>query len=293
MNAASYFTIENSVFSYVAVDLAVVVALFALYRLLSGWIGTAKHGTEPAAALSLAGGLIGVAIILRAVLDGDFAIDLMTELQLVAASGLLGILLMRIGREIQDRLVFTQLSLKEAVINGNMTAATIDFGNSIATAILVGASLTWIEPTSWIGGLGVVVSFIMAQLLVTLVARFRFKLFSARNRGLSLESAFWAGNEALGIRYMGHVIGASLAASASAVFVTYSQDSWLWTLLTWALFVTFMMMLLSILGFVARKLVLLNMDVVEEVDHHHNLGIAAVEAGIYCGLGLLLASLLG
>jgi uncharacterized membrane protein YjfL (UPF0719 family) len=292
MNAASYFTFENSVFSYVVVDLAVVVALFVVYRLLSGWIGTAKHGAEPGEALSLAGGLIGIAIILRAVLGGDFAVDLVAELSLVFVSGLLGLVLMRVGRELQDRLVFTKINIKEAVLKGNMTAAIVDFSNSIATAILVGAALIWVSPTTWIGGFGVVLSFIMAQFVVALVARFRFEIFSIRNKGLGLEEAFLAGNEALGIRYMGHVIGAALAASASAAFVTYSQDDWMLTLFTWGLFVVFMVMLLSLLSFLAQKLVLIDMDLVSEVDVHKNIGVAAVEASIYCGLGLLLSSLL-
>ena len=48
---------------------------------------------------------------------------------------------------------------------------------------------------------------------------------------------------------------------------------------------------LSLIASLARKIVLLGVDVVEEVDNQNNVGVAAIEAAIAIAVGLFFVAL--
>ena len=51
--------------------------------------------------------------------------------------------------------------------------------------------------------------------------------------------------------------------------------------------------MLSALSIIAQRVVLLGIDVVEEVDNQRNIGVAAIEAAIFIGFGLIITGVLG
>ena len=53
-----------------------------------------------------------------------------------------------------------------------------------------------------------------------------------------------------------------------------------------------MTLLVAILTSIAKRLVLMGINLVEEVDHQHNIGVASVEMAISISIALILTALM-
>jgi len=60
----------------------------------------------------------------------------------------------------------------------------------------------------------------------------------------------------------------------------------------WLVFSVIMLIALSLLLFVVKKLVLARIDLADEVERQHNIGIAAVEMAISIAIALILTALM-
>ena len=63
--------------------------------------------------------------------------------------------------------------------------------------------------------------------------------------------------------------------------------------LSWILFAIVLAIALAGFSVIARTVVLAKVNVVEEVDHQQNLGVAAIEASIFIGVGLVMNAVIG
>jgi hypothetical protein len=59
----------------------------------------------------------------------------------------------------------------------------------------------------------------------------------------------------------------------------------------WAGFTLLFTVLVSLLAIIARNIVLLGVNVVEEVNDQNNVGVAAIEAAIYISIGMFFTAL--
>ena len=73
--------------------------------------------------------------------------------------------------------------------------------------------------------------------------------------------------------------------------VAYDEGPLHIPLLTWAGVTLLFTVMVSLLAAVARNVILAGINVAEEVDEQHNLGVAAIEAAIYISIGLFFAAL--
>ena len=104
------------------------------------------------------------------------------------------------------------------------------------------------------------------------------------------------GNAALAVRYAGHLLGTALAASSASSMVGYLPgDALEFAILygTWLAWAVVLAVVLSALSIIAQRVVLMGIDMVEEVDNQHNIGVAAIEAAIFIGFGLIITGVLG
>ena len=62
-------------------------------------------------------------------------------------------------------------------------------------------------------------------------------------------------------------------------------------LLLWAVVALLFTIFVSLIASLARKVVLMGVDVVEEVDNQNNVGVAAIEAAIAISVGLFFVAL--
>jgi uncharacterized membrane protein YjfL (UPF0719 family) len=281
-------------------DLAIVVALLLSLRVLKGWVAGVdlrdlmERENNIALGISLAGGIIALTLMISGVLSGGFATTLMEEALTVVVYGVFGMLLIIAGRLIQDKLVFPGIPIQRELVSGNSALAIADFGNMVATGLVVRATMNWIE-TDGFGALPILlIAFILGQVLLLLASYYRVILFKARNvQGTgTLQKAISGGNQALALRFAAYLIGIGLVITAATGIVNYDPERLILGLATWAGAMTAAAVLFSVLVMLIRKIILAGVNVTVEVDEQGNLGVAAVEAGIFFAVSFILMALL-
>ena len=291
------------VWGIVALDLALATAAICALRYGSAWLFGVDSRDELAEknnlgfALALAGGAVAAALILAAAGEGAPAASFAEELGEMAVYMVLGLVLLKLGMLLNDRAIFHRFSVREAIKAGNVAAGTVQAANLVAVGVLIHGAIGWAE-----GGLvqalaSVAVVFFLAQFVVLGATRARAAIFAHRHgSGASWQSAIEGGNAALGVRYAGHLVGAALASSSAGGMVGHAAGAggaaiaayaaWL----VWAVILAAVLLALSML---AQRVILHGVDVIEEVDRQHNVGVAAIEAAVFVGVGLVIRAVVG
>ncbi len=290
------------IWGIVALDLAVAVAAICALRYGAGvlfGVDTRDELAEKdnlAFGLALAGGALAVALILAAAAAGDPAISVGEELGVVAAYTAVGLVLLKVGVLINDWLVFHRFSIKEALRAQNTAAGIVQAANLIAIGVLINGAIGWADGGLAQGLAAVVVVFLLSQLVVLAVTRVRSAIYARRHDGERWQDAISGGNAALGVRYAGHLVGASLAASSAGGMVAFVPGWDTVALLgyaTWLVWAIVLSAALLVLSMLAQRAVLRGIDVVEEVDQQRNVGVAAIEAAVFLGIGLVIRAVAG
>ncbi|WP_444997045.1 DUF350 domain-containing protein [Aliikangiella sp. IMCC44359] len=281
-------------------DLLVFVGLLISLKFLKGALSSVQSQAElvdknnAAFGLSLGGGILSVGIMLTGVSSGDFADSLVEEVTAMAIFGVLGLVLILLGRMLQDKLVLRQVDIHGELAKDNMACALLDVGHMLAVGLIVRSAMIWI-PNSDLSIIPLLVAaFFMSQLVVSIASLYRVKLFKARNanHGNNLQEAIIQGNNALALRYAAFIIGAAFAVTAASNIVTFSLENMWLSAAIWAGLALAMVPVYSLIVLIIRKLVLSGVDVAEEVDRQGNVGIAAVEAAIFVATGLVFTALI-
>ncbi len=290
------------IWAIVVLDLAVAVAAICALRYLAGLL----FGVDPrdelaekdnlAFGLTLAGGAGAVALVLAAATAGDPAVDFAQELGVVALYAVVGLVLLKAGMLINDWVVFNEFSLKQAINGGNVAAGTAQAANLIAIGILVNAAINYSEGDLVNAVATVVIVFLLAQLVLLAVTRIRALIYAKRNEGAKWQAAIDGGNAALGVRYAGHLIGTALAVSSAGGMTAYVVPPDAGMVVVYAALLGLAVVLavvLLLLSMLAQRAILHGIDVVEEVDVQANVGVAAIEAAVFIGVGLVMHAVIG
>lgn len=302
MNFETYFSISTDPYYYTAilVDFVILFALLVLVRQVfgrtAGSVDTTHELSEKdnhAFGISLAGATIALSIVFAGVAAGDVATSLMIEAAFVLGYGLLGIVFLVCTRLVFDKISFPKTDLKKLISENNIAAGILDAGNMIATATIIFGVFAW-SNGDWVASIGIVVlMFIITQVLLVAASRYRVILFAKRNNGKAFCDAIVEGNSALALRFAGFQIGAALAMSLAGALVTFQDGENVFVSIgAWVFVAVVLFALVVLLTTILEKVVLYGIPVAREVDSEKNFGVAAVEAGVYIGLGLLLLSLL-
>ena len=133
---------------------------------------------------------------------------------------------------------------------------------------------------------------LLSQVVLLGVTRLRARIYAKRHQGASWQQAIAQGNAALALRYAGHLIGTALVASSAGAMIESAVTGvavYLW----WLVYALLLAAALVVAALIARKAILFGVNVVAEVDEQNNIGVAAIEAAIYLGLGVVIQALLG
>ena len=107
-----------------------------------------------------------------------------------------------------------------------------------------------------------------------------------------LQEALRDGQLALAIRYSGQVISTALAVTAASHFLVYSPETLVVNLIGWLIFGIIMTLLVALLTSLAKRIVLWGINLVEEVDQQHNIGVASIEMATSIAIALILSALM-
>ena len=297
MELLSISAVDAYLYQVMLINLVIAVALLSGLRFVTGLVANVNSAEELATrdnfafGVAMAGGIVALALMLTGAVSGEASESYVTEIIAVLGYGVLGVILIKVGRLVQDRVVLRGIAIQAEIRGGNLAAALVDVANTIATGLVLRAVMMWVESDALTGLLSVLAAFVFTQFILAAVSKYRVMVYASRHDGSSLESAFAAGKVPLAIRFLGHLLGVALAVTAASGVVAYLHDNLVVALLLWAGVTLLFTVAVSLLTALARSVVLMGVNVVEEVDHQDNIGVAAIEASIAVAVGLLLVAL--
>ncbi len=290
------------IWGIVALDLVIAVAAMCALRYGSGLLFAVDSRDELAErgnlafGLALTGGTIAVALILAAAGAGDPAVTLVEEFGTVVSYAIVGVVLLKVGMLVNDWIIFHKFSIKAAINAQNPAAGTVQAANLVALGILINGAIEWASGGLVEGLISVAVVFFLAQFVVLGVTRARAAIYARRHAGERWQGAIEAGNTALGVRYAGHLIGTALASSSAGgmvVFVAGVASAAFIPYVAWLIWAVVLAVALLGLAMLAQRVILAGINPVEEVDNRRNIGVAAIEAAIFVGVGLVIRAVAG
>ncbi len=290
--------LDQQLLAFLALDIVIAIILLGTMRFVSG-VSAKVNTTEElskhdnfAFGISLAGSILALGIVLTGAIEGEAAPSLMMEAIGMLSYGLFGLLLIKVGRIMHDRFALNKLD-KTALINEkNITIGIVDAAGAIATAIVVRAVLLWVDGLDIATFVAIFSGFIVSQFMLVMVTRWRERAYAKNNQNDCLQEAFTNGQQALAIRYAGQLISTALAVTAASYFFVYNPETLVINLLGWLLFGLIMTLLVAILTNIAKRIVLWGVNLVEEVDQQHNIGVASIEMATSIAIALILMALM-
>jgi uncharacterized membrane protein YjfL (UPF0719 family) len=284
-------------FQALAIDLAIIVILLVSLRYVKSLVAdvsaieSIKNQDRKAFGIAFAGGIIALSIALTGAASGEFGHSLLDEAKNMAMYGITGLFLIKIGLIIQDKLIFTKIPIQKSIGEGNIAAAFMDFGSSIAVALLIRSSMLWVEGSGMMTLAAVVGVFIISQVLLSIASFYRKILFKKRNDGGDFQDAIYAGNSALALRYIAYLCGVAMVLTSATGFITFKAEDIVGSLVGWSVVAVILAVIYSLIVIVARKIILPKVDVAMQVDKQGNIEVAAIEAAIYIAFGFTFIAL--
>jgi hypothetical protein len=283
---------------YLIIDVTIAIILLGAMRFISGLSANVNTTDELskednfAFGISVAGSIAALGIVLTGAITGENAESYLMEAVGMSAYGIFGLILIKIGRIIHDRVALQKLDKTAQIKAKNLTVGIVDAAGVIATAIVIRAVLLWVHGLTVSTFIAIISGFLVAQTMLVIVTRIKERQYAKYNQDDCLQEAFENGQVALALRYAGQVISTALAITAASHFFTYSPETLVNNLLGWLLFGLVMTLLVALLTNIAKRIVLFGINLVEEVDQQHNIGVAAVEMAISIAIALILTALM-
>lgn len=283
---------------YLIIDVTIAIILLGAMRFISGLSANVNTTDELskednfAFGISVAGSIAALGIVLTGAITGENAESYLMEAIGMSAYGIFGLILIKIGRIIHDRVALQKLDKTAQIKAKNLTVGIVDAAGVIATAIVIRAVLLWVHGLTVSTFIAIISGFLVAQTMLVIVTRIKERQYAKYNQDDCLQEAFENGQVALALRYAGQVISTALAITAASHFFTYSPETLVNNLLGWLLFGLVMTLLVALLTNIAKRIVLFGINLVEEVDQQHNIGVAAVEMAISIAIALILTALM-
>lgn len=293
-----YTSVNTDLLIYLAIDISIAILLLSTMKFISG-MSAKVNATEElskednfAFGISVAGSVAALGIVLTGAIYGENATSYMMEAVGMLSYGIVGLILIKIGRLVHDKFALNQIDKAEHILNRNITVGIVDAAGAIATAIVIRAVLIWAHGIDVSTLIAIISGFVISQAMLIFVTRLKEKQYARNNQNDCMQEAFANGQVALAIRYAGQVISTALAVTAASYFWSYNPETLAFTLAGWFVFSIVMSVLVSLLTALAKKLILWGINLVEEVDQQHNIGVASVEMAISISIALILTGLM-
>lgn len=276
-------------------NLAVVVGVFVSLKLFSAAIIHVNPTKElsvrdnPAFGISLAGAMLGIAIMLGGTVYGDPDEKGLPSFIEVAGLGVLGIMLLMVTRFILSKFVLTKITLREEILAGNKAVAIADAGNVIAAGIIIYVVMIWVPDFSADALMALLGGFVISQIFLTVMTLLRIRVFARVSQGDCLQSQLRQGNIAIALKFAGQKIGTALAMSTAAHIVVYEELSIGPILIAWMIASVMVVIVWEVLCQIAQKIILMNVNLNHEIITDRNIAIGAMQAAIYISIGLLIS----
>lgn len=291
-------TFSTELWIYLAIDVGIAIVLLYTMRLMSGQMSSVSTSEELckqdnfAFGISVAGRMLALCVVLSAAAISSDETDFVESAMSMLLYGLVGILLIKIGRIAHDKIILNRLDKEQLISDRNVSVALVDAASSVATAIIIHSVMIWVKGTDANALVAIFSGFLVTQAILLTTTRLYERRFSKNNQSSSLQRSLTKGQLALAVQHCGHLLGTAFVVTAASQLLIYNPVGYVSNLTGWLIVGMVLTLLLAFLVLLTKKIVLMGLDTVQEVDHQHNVGVASIELVISVGIALIIIGLL-
>ncbi|MEL0628758.1 DUF350 domain-containing protein [Psychromonas aquatilis] len=288
---------RSGLIAYLAIDMAIAIILLGGIRYIMGVINKVDTADELAKkdnfafGISMAGGVAGMGIALSGAVTGELAGSLSIEFIGMLAYGVAGLILIKAGGYIHDKFALSTFDKREQISERNISVGIVDAASVIATAIVVRASIIWVDGLNTDTFVALTAAWVVSQIMLVIITRL-FEWQYSKNNGITFQNALVTGHLALAIRYSGYLISTAMSVTAASHFIEFDITSLWLGISQWVVISVVLMVLLTILTTFAKYLVLFGINRQDEVENQQNIGIATIELATSFAIALILMGLM-
>lgn len=283
---------------YFAIDMVIAIALLIAMRWMSSLLTSSSNDKELvkrdnfAYGISVAGRLLGLSIVLVGGVINSVTNSFTDSALTMIVYGAVGIVLIKIGRYAHDKLILNRLDKEFHIQDRNVAVAMVDASSSIAIALVVQSVMLWVKGIDVNAFVAVFSGFLVAQAILLTMTRIYERRFTENNRVGALQSSLEKGQLATAIQHSGHMLGTALVVTATGNLLVYNPVGYVSNLTSWLVVGLALTGILTILVSISKRLILMKVDLVQEIDQQHNIGVASIEMAISIGIALILRGFL-
>ena len=151
MDLINFSAVDAYVYQIILINLVIAVGLLSGLRFVTGLVANVDSAEELATrdnyafGLAMAAGIVALALMLTGAVSGEVGDTYLSEIVSVLSYGILGVVLIKVGRLIQDKFVLTGIQIQQQIKSGNLAAALVDAANTLATGLILRAVMLWVE----------------------------------------------------------------------------------------------------------------------------------------------------
>lgn len=290
-------TLSPDIWLYLAIDMAIAVLLLTMLRWLSGRLVSVNTTDELCAqdnfafGISMAGRMLALCIVLSAAVASSEKTDYLLSALSMVFYGVVGIVLIKVGRVAHDKIILNRLDKELHIKQRNTSIALVDAASSISTALIVRSVMLWVEGSDANALVAILSGFIVTQAILLTTTRLYERRFKENNQSGSLQKSLTKGQLALAIQHSGNLLGTALVVTGSSSLLIYNPVGYVSNLTSWLIVGLTLTLLLAVLVTLSKRLILAGLDLVQEIDHQHNIGVATIELVLSVGIALILIGL--
>lgn len=289
--------VSSNIWIYLAIDMAIAICLLITLRWMSGRLVAINNNDDLCAqanfalGISVAGRMLALCIVLSAAVASSSKTDYMSTALGMLFYGLVGIFLIRIGRIAHDKIILNRLDKEEHIRKRNTSIALVDASSSISTALIIRSVMLWVEGSDANALVAILSGFLVTQAILLATTRLYERRFKENNQSGSLQKSLTKGQLALAIQHSGNLLGTAMVVTAASSLLIYNPVGYVSNLTSWLIIGLALSLLLAVLVAISKKLILAGLDLVQEIDQQHNIGIASIEMVLSVGIALIVIGL--
>lgn len=290
--------LSPDLWKYLATDMVIAILLLSTLRWMSARLIASKDGKETighdnfAFGISVAGRMLALSIVLAGAVSNSAFSNINESIYTMLIYGVVGIILIKIGRFAHDKFVLHRLDKEFHIRDRNTSIAMVDASSSIATALIIQSVMSWVQGFDVNAFVAIISGFLVSQAILLTMTRIYERRFAENNRSGSLQASLTKGQMALAVQHSGNLLGTALAVTAAGSVLEYNPVGYVSNLTSWLIVGLALTLILTALVTIARKFILANVDLTQEIDQNHNIGVASIELALSVGIALILKGLI-
>lgn len=284
---------------YLAVDVGLALLLLMVMKWLSGAFRkssvTDELGVKDnfAFGISIAGGMLSLCIVLGSVVGRHIGQGYDRAALGMLTFGIIGIILVKIGRFAHDKLVLDRLDSEAMISERSISVALVDAASLISSAIILRSMMLWVDGSDVNAIIAICTGFTVVLIILLVMTRLHEARYARNNQNDSFQGALRKGQLALAIEHSGNLLGTAMVVSSASHLLNYHPDGYVSNVTGWLIVSAVLAFALTVLVTISKRVILYGMNYRQEVDQQHNVGVACLELTLSIGIALIVNGVIG